>query len=95
MRSVNADLGVRRLACLLIRLYQLLIRPVIGPRCRFFPTCSDYAQEAITVHGLWSGGRMTVSRLCRCRPGGGSGYDPVAPSAEQTAPSFNCQSDRT
>jgi putative membrane protein insertion efficiency factor len=63
----------------LIRAYQLIIRPVIGPRCRFFPSCSDYAQEAIQAHGLWHGGRMTVLRLCRCRPGGGSGYDPVVP----------------
>ncbi len=63
----------------LIRAYQLVIRPVLGPRCRFLPTCSDYAQEALQVHGLWRGGRLTVGRLCRCRPGGGSGYDPVAP----------------
>lgn len=71
----------------LIRAYQLLIRPVLGPRCRFVPSCSEYAQEAFETHGLWRGGRLTLSRLCRCRPGGGSGYDPVAPP--------QCQSDRT
>lgn len=61
----------------LVRAYQLSFRIVLGPRCRYLPTCSDYALEALEVHGLWTGGRMTVSRLCRCRPGGGSGYDPV------------------
>lgn len=71
--------AVIRCAQLLIRIYQLTIRVVLGPRCRFLPTCSDYAHEAFERHGLWHGGRMTVSRLCRCRPGGGSGYDPVSP----------------
>ncbi|MGA1083321.1 MAG: membrane protein insertion efficiency factor YidD, partial [Burkholderiaceae bacterium] len=46
------------------------------------PTCSDYAHEAIELHGLWKGGRMTIHRLCRCRPGGGSGYDPVSSGQE-------------
>ena len=63
----------------LIRGYQLSIRLVIGPRCRFVPSCSEYADEAFARYGLFRGGRMTVHRLCRCRPGGGSGYDPVLP----------------
>ncbi|MFZ9139866.1 MAG: membrane protein insertion efficiency factor YidD [Burkholderiaceae bacterium] len=70
--------AVIRFAQFLIRAYQLTIRVVLGPRCRFLPTCSDYAHEALESYGLWHGGRMTVSRLCRCRPGGGSGYDPVS-----------------
>jgi putative membrane protein insertion efficiency factor len=69
-----------------IRGYQLSIRIVLGPRCRFLPTCSDYAHEAIELHGLWNGGRMTIHRLCRCRPGGGSGYDPVS-SGQEPPPS--------
>jgi putative membrane protein insertion efficiency factor len=68
------------LAQWLIRGYQLSIRIVLGPRCRFLPTCSDYAHEAIEKHGLFAGGRMAIGRLCRCRPGGGSGYDPVSPA---------------
>ncbi|MGA0881197.1 MAG: membrane protein insertion efficiency factor YidD [Burkholderiaceae bacterium] len=87
--------GLVAAACFMIRLYQLFIRPLIGPRCRFFPSCSEYAQEAIRAHGLWSGSRMTAARLCRCRPGGGSGYDPVAPTAAPSPSSLNCQSDRT
>ncbi|MFZ9070641.1 MAG: membrane protein insertion efficiency factor YidD [Burkholderiaceae bacterium] len=69
-------------AQLVIRGYQLSLRIVLGPRCRFLPTCSDYAHEAIELHGLWKGGRMTIHRLCRCRPGGGSGYDPVSSGQE-------------
>ena len=68
------------LAQWLIRGYPLSIRIVLGPRCRFLPTCSDYAHEAIGRYGLLKGGRMTIGRLCRCRPGGGSGYDPVSPA---------------
>lgn len=74
------------LAQAMIRGYQLSIRIVLGPRCRFLPTCSDYAHEAIELHGLWNGGRMAIHRLCRCRPGGGSGYDPVS-SGQELPPS--------
>lgn len=65
------------LVCKGIWLYQISLRVVIGPRCRFFPSCSDYAAEAFTRHGLFEGGRLTIRRLCRCRPGGGSGLDLV------------------
>jgi uncharacterized protein len=60
-----------------IRAYQLSFRLLLGPRCRFFPTCSEYASEAFARHGLFEGGRLTTMRLCRCRPGGGSGLDLV------------------
>lgn len=66
-----------RLICLSIRAYQLSFRLLLGPRCRFLPTCSEYASEAFNRHGLFQGGRLTVRRLCRCRPGGGSGLDLV------------------
>jgi putative membrane protein insertion efficiency factor len=49
----------------------------LGPKCRFTPTCSHYASEALQKHGLIKGGWLTVKRVSRCRPGGGSGYDPV------------------
>jgi hypothetical protein len=63
----------------LIRVYQLFISPLLQPSCRFEPSCSHYAQEAIAAHGAWRGSIMTVRRLLRCHPWGGSGYDPVPP----------------
>jgi putative membrane protein insertion efficiency factor len=62
---------------LLIKIYQYIISPVLGPKCRFTPTCSHYASEALQKHGLVKGGWLAVKRISRCRPGGGSGYDPV------------------
>jgi putative membrane protein insertion efficiency factor len=62
---------------LLIKFYQYVVSPVLGPKCRFTPTCSQYAIEALRKHGLLKGGWLTVKRISRCRPGGGSGYDPV------------------
>jgi hypothetical protein len=63
----------------LIRIYQNCISPIIGGRaaCRFTPTCSEYAKQAIEKHGILRGGWMGVRRIARCRPGGGFGYDPV------------------
>ena len=61
----------------LIRCYQYLISPLLGPSCRFTPTCSQYAIEAIDGHGVLRGGWLAVRRLLRCHPCGGSGYDPV------------------
>ena len=63
----------------LVRAYRLVISPVLGPRCRFAPTCSEYALEALERHGAWRGAWLTVRRLARCHPLGGSGYDPVPP----------------
>jgi len=62
---------------LLIKLYQYLISPLIGPKCRFTPTCSHYAVEAFKKHGLFKGGWLTIRRISRCHPWGGSGPDPV------------------
>jgi len=60
-------------------LYKATLSPWFGRQCRFMPTCSDYAAEALTTHGPVRGGYLTVRRLCRCHPFGGSGYDPVPP----------------
>jgi len=65
----------------LIRVYQLFLSPLIGPRCRFLPTCSHYAAEAVERHGAARGGWLAVRRLLRCHPWGGSGYDPVPETA--------------
>lgn len=61
----------------MIRGYQLLIRPLLPPSCRFYPSCSHYAAEAVTRHGPWHGASLTLRRLLRCHPWGDSGYDPV------------------
>ena len=60
-----------------IWIYRMLISPLLGPRCRYQPTCSHYGVQAIEQHGAWAGGWLTASRLCRCHPWGPSGYDPV------------------
>lgn len=61
----------------LIKVYQFGISPLLGPKCRFTPTCSQYTVEALKKHGLLKGGWLSIKRILRCRPGGGSGYDPV------------------
>lgn len=60
-----------------IRFYQIAISPLLGPSCRFTPTCSEYARQAILKHGPFKGLYLAVRRLLRCHPWGGSGYDPV------------------
>ena len=60
-----------------IRFYRKFISPFTPPSCRFTPTCSQYAIEAITKHGPFKGTWLAIKRVLRCRPGGGSGYDPV------------------
>ena len=67
------------IAIAMVRFYQLAISPVIGGRaaCRFTPTCSEYTRIAIEKHGIIRGVYMGFRRICRCRPGGGYGYDPV------------------
>ena len=66
-----------RILIVLIRFYQLAISPLIGPRCRYTPTCSQYAREALEKHGLLKGFWLSVKRIARCAPWGGHGYDPV------------------
>ncbi len=61
----------------LITAYRLVLSPMLGPRCRFLPTCSAYATEALRRYGPIRGGWLTLRRLARCHPLGGSGYDPV------------------
>jgi putative membrane protein insertion efficiency factor len=74
-----------RAARALIFLYRMTFSAFAGRSCRYLPTCSDYADEAIRRHGLWAGGWIAAARLCRCRPGGGDGFDPVPPAAPAEA----------
>ena len=63
---------------LIIKIYRAFISPIKGgPCCRFTPTCSQYGLEAFRKHGLFKGGYLTIRRILRCHPWGGSGYDPV------------------
>lgn len=66
-----------KLLIALIRVYQLMLSPFLGGACRFVPSCSVYAHEAIERHGAARGSWLAVRRLSRCHPFGGSGYDPV------------------
>jgi putative membrane protein insertion efficiency factor len=61
----------------LIRGYQLIVSPWLGPRCRFHPSCSNYALEAIERHGAWRGSGLALRRLGRCHPWNPGGFDPV------------------
>ena len=62
---------------LLIRFYQLVISPLLGPKCRYTPTCSSYALQAFKKHGVGKGFLLSLKRISRCHPWGGSGHDPV------------------
>jgi uncharacterized protein len=62
----------------LVRVYRYTLSPLIGPRCRHLPTCSDYADEAINRFGLWAGGWIALARIIRCHPLGSAGLDFVS-----------------
>ena len=62
---------------IIIKVYQLLISPILRSNCRFLPTCSEYAIESLKSHGLIKGIILTIKRIARCHPWGGHGYDPI------------------
>ena len=72
-------LSLRRLAVLPIRLYQWTLSPVLPPSCRYHPTCSAYAIEAVLTHGIFKGSWLALRRILRCHPWSSGGYDPVPP----------------
>lgn len=69
-----------RLLALPIRAYRLVASPWVGNGCRFLPSCSAYALEALETHGAWRGGWLALRRVARCHPWGGHGHDPVPPA---------------
>lgn len=76
---------MRRLLLLLIAIYRRWISPLKPPMCRYLPTCSAYADEAIRIHGPWRGTWLATRRICRCHPWGGHGWDPVPERKERKA----------
>lgn len=63
----------------LIRVYRIVLSPLVPPACRFYPSCSEYASEAVMAHGVWRGGGLALRRLLRCHPWSAGGFDPVPP----------------
>lgn len=77
---------LRSAAIALLRGYKRFISPWLPPACRFYPSCSEYATEAIRQHGLARGGWLGLRRLLRCHPFSAGGFDPVPPAAAQNPP---------
>ena len=72
---------MKRFLLLIIRLYQTALSPLLAPRCRFQPTCSEYFKESLLKHGCSQGFKMGVKRLCKCHPFHQGGFDPVPQEA--------------
>ena len=79
-----------------LRAYKLTLSPLIGRQCRFFPTCSEYAAQALISHGPLRGTLLGVRRVCRCHPWGASGWDPPPPTrgpddSDRSARDWKCE----
>jgi len=89
---VSSTAALRRLASralslpllALIWVYRLFISPLLGPNCRHLPTCSDYTQDALRLHGPLRGGYYAVKRIARCHPWATPAFDPVPPASSRT-----------
>ena len=68
---------MKQIVIFLVRAYRLLLSPYLFPSCRYQPTCSQYAEEALDKYGALKGGMIALKRIGRCHPWGGSGYDPL------------------
>jgi putative membrane protein insertion efficiency factor len=78
--SVISGIAKRAIQCVplvMIRAYQLILSPVLAPACRYYPSCSEYAHQAITRYGILKGSRLALQRLLRCHPFHPGGVDPV------------------
>lgn len=79
-QEATLSMSMRTVLLLLLRCYKLVISPWLGDRCRFYPSCSDYAREAIQTHGSARGTYLALRRVCRCHPFHPGGHDPVPPA---------------
>ena len=77
---------MKRILLGLIKAYRVLVSPLLGPRCRFYPTCSAYAAEAIDTHGALRGSWLAVKRVAKCHPWHPGGVDPVPPPTADRKP---------
>ena len=84
---------MRRVLIFLVQGYRLLISPVLPPSCRFYPSCSEYAVEALSKHGAVRGGWLTLRRLGRCHPFCAGGADPVPDSPSRASGCCNARHD--
>ena len=73
---------LKRILWFVIKTYQYLISPLMKPCCRYYPSCSEYAQDAIECHGIAKGFWRAIKRIMRCHPWSSGGYDPVVPNDE-------------
>ena len=73
-----------KILILFVKMYQYMISPLLPSACRYSPTCSVYAVEAIRIHGPFKGFTMAIKRISRCHPWGGHGYDPVPEKKKET-----------
>jgi hypothetical protein len=78
-RGTRRCITMQTVLIALLRLYKVAVSPLLGSRCRFYPSCSDYAREAIQYHGAARGSYLAVKRLCRCHPFSAGGIDLVPP----------------
>jgi putative membrane protein insertion efficiency factor len=70
-------MSARNAVVRLLEAYKKWVSPFLPPACRFHPTCSEYARDAVEIHGLWRGAGLALHRLARCQPWGRGGFDPV------------------
>lgn len=84
----------RLLVCLL-RAYQLALSPMLGQNCRFYPTCSNYAIEAVRTHGAARGSLLALRRVCKCHPWNDGGVDLVPPAHGKNPPTADCGCNHT
>lgn len=81
---------MNKLLVWILRAYQLMLSPMLGQNCRFYPSCSNYAIEAIRTHGAARGSYLAARRVCRCHPWNEGGADPVPPPHEKNSSTAAC-----
>lgn len=87
---------MKALLLLLLRIYKLCVSPFLGQNCRFYPSCSDYAAQAVSEHGALKGSALATKRLCKCHPWHPGGFDPVPgkPLESPSAGASDCSHSR-